>query len=109
MFLMGCSSGALSYKDDYEPRGVPLELLARGAPVVVAMLWDVTDRDLDRITIKICKSMAENPNRPIPDILNTARMNAKLRKLNGAASVCYGLPISLTSVERARRRTLLES
>ena len=28
-----------------------LELLARGTPIVVAMLWDVTDRDIDRITL----------------------------------------------------------
>ena len=103
VLLMGCSSGALSRLGDFEARGLALELLARGTPIVVAMLWDITDRDIDRITLYLLQSMAKNPNCPIPDILNAAREETKLRNLNGAAPVCYGLPISLSSIEHTRR------
>ena len=103
VLLMGCSSGALSRVGDFEAKGMALELLARGTPIVVAMLWDVTDRDIDRITLYLLQSMAKNPSCPIPDILNAARRETKLRNLNGAAPVCYGLPISLSIIEHTRR------
>ena len=103
VLLMGCSSGALSRVGDFEAKGMALELLARGTPIVVAMLWDVTDRDIDRITLYLLQSMAKSPSCPIPDILNAARRETKLRNLNGAAPVCYGLPISLSIIEHTRR------
>jgi hypothetical protein len=102
MFLMGCSSGCLLCEGDFEPRGVAVELLARGIPSVVAMLWDVTDRDIDRITLQLLQSLAQDPTGLIPDLLSHAKNVAKLRKLNGAAPVCYGLPISLAGLEGAR-------
>lgn len=59
--LMGCSSGKLrsvnmpkEYSSEhelimhYEPEGIALSYLYAGAPCVVANLWDVTDRDIDR-------------------------------------------------------------
>ncbi|OWM84928.1 hypothetical protein CDL15_Pgr027715 [Punica granatum] len=47
-FLMGCSSGALSLHGSYAPEGMPLAYLAAGSPVIVANLWEVTDKDIDR-------------------------------------------------------------
>ncbi|KAL9818505.1 Separase [Arabidopsis thaliana] len=47
-FLMGCSSGSLWLKGCYIPQGVPLSYLLGGSPAIVATLWDVTDRDIDR-------------------------------------------------------------
>ncbi|CAA7060137.1 unnamed protein product [Microthlaspi erraticum] len=47
-FLMGCSSGSLWLKGCYIPQGVPLSYLLAGSPAIVANLWDVTDRDIDR-------------------------------------------------------------
>ena len=99
--LMGCSSGTLSSEGDFEPRGIPLELIARGAPTVVAMLWDVTDRDIDRVTLNLLDSIGSHVTRSFPELLNDARAKTKLRKLNGAAPVCYGLPVSLADIERA--------
>ncbi|XP_072953682.1 separase isoform X1 [Typha angustifolia] len=46
--LMGCSSGSLLCKGCYAPQGVPLSYLFAGSPAVVANLWDVTDKDIDR-------------------------------------------------------------
>ena len=61
--LMGCSSGRLrEHGGEFEPTGkatpscavvsavagAPLAYLAAGCPCLVANLWDVTDRDIDR-------------------------------------------------------------
>ncbi|XP_015580756.1 separase [Ricinus communis] len=46
--LMGCSSGALSLNGSYIPHGTPLSYLLAGSPVIVANLWEVTDKDIDR-------------------------------------------------------------
>lgn len=100
--LIGCSSGTLADGGKLAPRGLVLELLAKGAPTVVATLWDVTDRDMDRFTIALLHSIASNPTSLLPDLLTAAKAATKLRNLNGAASVCYGLPISLEDVEHAR-------
>ncbi|KAL1827171.1 separase isoform X3 [Daucus carota subsp. sativus] len=46
--LMGCSSGSLSLSGSYSPQGAPLCYLIAGSPVIVANLWEVTDKDIDR-------------------------------------------------------------
>ncbi|XP_058007009.1 separase isoform X2 [Hevea brasiliensis] len=46
--LMGCSSGALSLHGCYTPQGTPLSYLLAGSPIIVANLWEVTDKDIDR-------------------------------------------------------------
>lgn len=45
---MGCSSGSLSLSGSYSPKGAPLCYLLAGSPVIVANLWEVTDKDIDR-------------------------------------------------------------
>ena len=45
---MGCSSGSLSLNGCYTPQGAPLCYLLAGSPVIVANLWEVTDKDIDR-------------------------------------------------------------
>ncbi|KNE67950.1 hypothetical protein AMAG_13134 [Allomyces macrogynus ATCC 38327] len=49
-FLMGCSSGKLPAVGDFEPMGTALNYLLH-APCVVANLWDVTDKDIDRFAL----------------------------------------------------------
>ncbi|KAJ8572576.1 hypothetical protein K7X08_009087 [Anisodus acutangulus] len=46
--LMGCSSGSLYLHGCYAPRGAPMCYLFAGSPVIVANLWEVTDKDIDR-------------------------------------------------------------
>ena len=48
--LMGCSSGRLLVRGDYEPLGVPWTYLMTGCPTAIANLWDVTDGDIDRFS-----------------------------------------------------------
>ncbi|RKF58238.1 Separin [Golovinomyces cichoracearum] len=46
--LMGCSSGALTETGEFEPYGPPINYLHAGSNALVATLWDVTDKDIDR-------------------------------------------------------------
>ncbi|XP_062077222.1 separase isoform X2 [Humulus lupulus] len=46
--LMGCSSGSLTLNGCYVPHGTPLSYLLAGSPAIIANLWDVTDKDIDR-------------------------------------------------------------
>ncbi|PON60261.1 Peptidase C50, separase [Parasponia andersonii] len=66
--LMGCSSGSLTLNGCYVPHGTPLSYLLAGSPVIVANLWDVTDKDIDRF--------------------GKAMLNAWLKERLGASSSC---------------------
>ncbi|KAJ1281207.1 hypothetical protein BS78_04G290200 [Paspalum vaginatum] len=60
--LMGCSSGTLHCKGSYAPRGAPLSYLFAGSPAIVANLWDVSDKDIDRFSKALLNSwLQENP------------------------------------------------
>lgn len=48
--LMGCSSGALTEAGDFEPYGTPMNYMHAGCPAMLATLWDVTDKDIDRFS-----------------------------------------------------------
>lgn len=58
--LFGCSSGKLHEAGDFEPWGTPFTYLLAGrfvprgrfnhSPAMLANLWDVTDRDIDRLS-----------------------------------------------------------
>ncbi|KAF9960639.1 hypothetical protein BGZ70_008527 [Mortierella alpina] len=48
--LLGCSSGSLKGCGEFDPTGNAMNYLLAGCPTLVANLWDVTDRDLDRFS-----------------------------------------------------------
>ena len=51
--LMGCSSGALTEAGEFEPYGTPINYMHAGCPALVATLWDVTDKDIDRFSYTV--------------------------------------------------------
>ncbi|KXT02904.1 hypothetical protein AC578_1808 [Pseudocercospora eumusae] len=70
VWLMGCSSGAVTEYDELEPFAVPLAYMQAGdrgdsahevdgelgrskCMAVVATLWDVTDKDIDRFSLAV--------------------------------------------------------
>jgi len=103
--LMGCSSGRIGSDDlrpFYEPDGVATDYLCSGSPCVVANLWDVTDRDIDRFFIAFldgtlgshdARGTCSKPNSSLAEYVSQARGACKLRYLVGSAPVCYGVPI----------------
>ncbi|CAL5019775.1 unnamed protein product [Urochloa decumbens] len=54
--LMGCSSGTLHCRGSYAPRGAPLSYLFAGSPAIIANLWDVSDKDIDRFSKALLNS-----------------------------------------------------
>ncbi|KAI4929373.1 uncharacterized protein J4E92_005037 [Alternaria infectoria] len=50
--LFGCSSVHLTENGIFEPSGMLAAYLTAGAPAVLGMLWDVTDKDCDRFAVK---------------------------------------------------------
>lgn len=107
-FLMGCSSGTLTEAGEYEPYGTPMNYLQAGSPALVATLWDVTDKDIDRFATSTFETWGlvkkkggeSTSSRSLDDAgLDTAvagaRASCVLKYLNGAAPVVYGVPVFL--------------
>jgi separase len=105
--LMGCSSGALVGTGDFEPYGPPINYMHARCPALVATLWDVTDKDIDRFakstfehwglfeTKTVGKSRKTDAGRQVSlvEAVAKGRDACNLRYLN-AASVCvYGVPV----------------
>jgi separase len=108
--LMGCSSGALVETGQFEPYGPPTTYMHAGCPALVATLWDVTDKDIDRFAkstlehwglfesgsvVKGKGRMTAEPSRQrsLVEAVAKGRDACNLRYLN-AASVCvYGVPV----------------
>lgn len=95
-FLMGCSSGALTEAGEYEPYGTPMNYLHAGSPALVATLWDVTDKDIDRFAKSTLEMWGLVGGREqtvaLDDAVCQSRQACVLRYLNGAAPVIYGIP-----------------
>ncbi|KAH9089647.1 hypothetical protein Ae201684P_007815 [Aphanomyces euteiches] len=92
--LMGCSSARLTNFGLYDPEGMLASYITAKSPAVVGMLWDVTDRDLDRLSLRLLSEWFESP-RSLSECLTNARRECKLPYLNGLAAVCYGLPLTV--------------
>ncbi|CAL1536761.1 unnamed protein product, partial [Lymnaea stagnalis] len=96
--VMGCSSGRLDYKPRLDGDGGPLYFLLAGCPTVMGNLWVVTDKDIDKFTLKLVTEwMAQDRPVPLSDLLKQARQVCRLVGLNGFAPVIYGLPIMMNN------------
>jgi separase len=107
-FLWGCSSVRLKDRGLHEPSGPLLLLLERNSPFVVGNLWDVTDKDIDRLSISCMGDYFRFPRTsPIAmsggctDIkaqnlsacLVNSRKVCKLPFAVGSSPVVYGIPL----------------
>ncbi|KAG9048841.1 hypothetical protein FS837_011847, partial [Tulasnella sp. UAMH 9824] len=108
--LWGCSSGALREMGDFERIGTPNHYMLAGCPTLVANLWDVTDREIDRVATAVLSKLRIDGEHLNPKGKNTsgdasavsvvqavaeARESCKLKYLTGAAPVVYGIPFYL--------------
>ena len=123
--LMGCSSGALTEAGEFEPYGTPMNYMHAGCPAMVATLWDVTDKDIDRFSDTVLQKwgLFQDPKPPplsspvkkarkpkvkevtaisstntplsLDQAVASGRDSCFLRYLNGAAPVVYGVPVFL--------------
>ncbi|KAG2125362.1 peptidase family C50-domain-containing protein [Suillus bovinus] len=61
--LWGCSSGLLKEMGDFDRVGTPFNYMLAGCPLLVANLWDVTDRDIDKFSQAVFDSLRLTPTR----------------------------------------------
>ncbi|KAJ1510291.1 hypothetical protein HMI55_007052 [Coelomomyces lativittatus] len=99
-FLMGCSSGKLHSLGDFDAMGTVIHYLYSRSPCLVANLWDVTDRDIDRFACSALQffGIFENKSKPrvnLSKAVALARDDCRFRYLIGAAPVVFGLPVRL--------------
>ena len=79
--------------------------LAPSSPTLVANLWDVTDKDIDKFSQSVFDKLSLNPMKErrsgnnnstsIVAAVAQSRDSCKLRYLTGAAPVVYGIPFYL--------------
>ncbi|CAF1297999.1 unnamed protein product, partial [Adineta ricciae] len=91
VLLMGCSSARLQSLGDFEVFGMPFAYLTCGAATILGCLWDVTDRDIDSLTFFLLEQLKAGAS--LGEALRYGRELCKLKCLNGAAPVIYGLPV----------------
>ncbi|KAF7793317.1 hypothetical protein EIP86_004429 [Pleurotus ostreatoroseus] len=106
--LWGCSSGALKEMGDFDRTGTPYNYMLAGCPTLVANLWDVTDRDIDKFAQSVFDKMGMNADKArdwreenmasgmsVVSAVSQSRESCKLKHLTGAAPVIYGIPFYL--------------
>eukprot|EP01039_Chlorochromonas_danica_P000696 gene696-754_t len=101
--LWGCSSGKLTTQGLFDPEGSALQHLQNGCSMVAGNLWDVTDRDLDKLSVA-CMEKALTIQQKISDerisfakALGEARDVCKLKYAVAGAAIMYGLPMLASS------------
>jgi separase len=103
--VIGCSSGRLlSDGKHLESYGTPYRFLLNGSPCYVGVLWDVTDRDIDKFSEEMLKQWmptydeknVKTATCSVSRAANESRSACKLKYLIGAAPVVYGLPVHAT-------------
>ncbi|KAH7913084.1 peptidase family C50-domain-containing protein [Hygrophoropsis aurantiaca] len=105
--LWGCSSGALKNMGDFDRVGTPYNYMLAGCPALVANLWDVTDRDIDKFSQAVFDELKltvdgvrnfgvdDGAGTSLVAAVARSRQSCKLKYLTGAAPVVYGIPFYL--------------
>ena len=96
-FLMGCSSGLLRKKGHFVAKGIANYYLVASCPIIVANLWDVTDKDIDQFSCQMLRKSVLKRGElvDVAKAVSESRAVCKLKYLNGAAPICYGIPYHL--------------
>ncbi|KAG6496646.1 hypothetical protein ZIOFF_044516 [Zingiber officinale] len=96
--LMGCSSGALVHKGCYAPQGAPLSYLLGGSPCVIANLWDVTDKDIDRFGKALLNSWLLKDSEPLDNCTRDGQL------VKGLSCMNINKEVTTTSVKTRRKQ-----
>ncbi|KAF7683070.1 Separin [Astathelohania contejeani] len=99
-FFFGCSSAKLFCTENFKRDGVVLKYFEEylsckneRLPLILGCLWDVTDKDIDRFTVGFLDDLMDNKKMQcVANLVMERRKEFKLKYLNGAAVVVYGLP-----------------
>ncbi|GMM46185.1 separase [Pichia kluyveri] len=86
--LAGCSSGRMKQLGFSYAYGTAFNYINGKCPMLIANMWDVTDRDIDKLTVAVL----DKPNNLCQGV-GISRNVCKLTYLNGASAVVYGIPV----------------
>lgn len=82
--LMGCSSGVLTEAGEFEPYGTPINYIQGGCPALVANLWDVTDKDIDKFSFGALTAWGlfrgEEDKVPVADAVAIIRSSSPVKR-----------------------------
>ncbi|KNC85507.1 hypothetical protein SARC_02308 [Sphaeroforma arctica JP610] len=91
--LLGCSSGRLKDNGDFDSTGTPLSYMLAGCPAALGLLWDVTDKDIDRFAQQLLSLwIDEEDAMSLSTATTMSRRVCKFELLTGGAAVVYGIP-----------------
>ncbi|KAJ1919812.1 separin protein [Mycoemilia scoparia] len=103
--LLGCSSGYLKPAGEFDSTGTAINYLIGKCPTLVANLWDVGDKDIDRFSVEMLKRwQLMDPNKDLGkpgsktslvEAVSQSRGVCRMPYLTGAAPVIYGIPCYL--------------
>lgn len=105
-----------NYHQVHDPHGIAISYLLGGADYVVANLWDVTDKDIDKLSIECMRIYFDHMKsveiietsssdwggtisakdvvcNSLSGALVTSRSVCKMQNVVGCAPVIYGLPL----------------
>ncbi len=89
--LMGCSSVAKRQLGKYDSAGIIDLYMESSSPAVIGTLWDVTDADIDRLLQQLLAHWLNDKKKLLTSV-SYARDACKLKYLNAAGAVVYGMP-----------------
>ncbi len=95
--LIGCCSASLSPSGEplVDPHGYAVDLMLNGSPLLAGCLWDITDKDSDMLLIEVLRLLGDREG-SLSECIQKSRKYCRLRYLNGAAFVVYGMPLSIS-------------
>ncbi|GAB1600050.1 uncharacterized protein LOC115209522 [Argonauta hians] len=98
--LMGCSSGSMETDGVLDEHGMITNYYLAFCPMIVANLWDVTDKDIDRFLHAVLSSWMSDSDgnekkscETLTKAVVKARNACKLSYLIGCAPVVYGIAL----------------
>lgn len=98
-FLFGCSSAKMTEYGVFESVGMPRAYMLSQAPAMVGCLWDVTDREIDRVALKVLSEWG------LID-MNDERVREGLKKKGKKEK---GKAVSKHGKEETKQKTLVEA
>ncbi|KAG7009884.1 hypothetical protein G7Y79_00001g001560 [Physcia stellaris] len=98
--LMGCSSGALTEAGEFESYGTPINYMQAGCPAVLATLWDVTDKDIDRFSQTVLEKwgLFEQPQ---PDVSSSPVKKGGRSRDKGKGRKARNMDVDRRSLDQA--------
>lgn len=95
ILLFGCSSASMCQQKS-QPNGISHSHLINGAPGLLGCLWEVTDKDTDKVTQSLFVGLGKQAQN-LSRLLSSSKKRCKHQYLNGGSIVIFGLPIYVYS------------